>query len=79
MTPGQDYQLKASILAVVLEPSGKKTAITIPAGDRLRVAGEPAPDSPYLPVVWDGRQGEVFKVDFDARTEPVKTVREARV
>lgn len=79
MTPGQDYQLKASILAVVEEPTGKKTATTIPAGDRVRVATSPAADSQNLTVVWEGRRCEVFTVDFEERAEPVKTVREARV
>jgi hypothetical protein len=79
MTPGQDYQLKASILAVVEEPTGKKMATTIPAGDRVRVTGSPAAESPYLIVLWEGRPCEVFTVDFDERAEPVKTVREARV
>ena len=79
MIPGQDYQLNASILAVVEEPTGKKTATTIPAGGRLRAAEEPAADSQYLRVVWEGQTCEVFAVDFDERAEPVKTVREARV
>jgi|KBSMisStandDraft_5_1062788.scaffolds.fasta_scaffold788791_2 hypothetical protein len=79
MTPGQDYQLNASMLAVIEEPTGKKTATTIPAGDKLRVTGSPAADSQHLIVVWQGRLCEVFKVDFEERAEPVKTVREARV
>ena len=79
MTLGQDFQLKESMLAVVVDPSGKKTATTIPAGERLRLSGAAATDSRYLSVLWEGRQCEVFAVDFEERSEPVKTVREARV
>jgi len=79
MIPGQEYQLKASILAVVEESNGKKTATTIPAGAKFRAADAPAADSQYLRVVWEGQTCEVFAVDFDERAEPVKTVREARV
>jgi hypothetical protein len=79
MNLGIDFQLKAAILAVVADESGRQTAITIPEGSRVRVAGEPAADNQYLNIVWEKKACQVFKVDFEERTEPVKTVREARV
>ena len=79
MIPGQDFQLKSSILAVVVEPNGKKTATTIPAGSSVRLSDVPPADAQSLNIVWEGQTCQVFAVDFNERTEPVKTVREARV
>jgi hypothetical protein len=79
MNLGHDFQLKASMLAVVADENGRQTAITIPEGSRITAMSEPAADSQYLNVVWEKKSCQVFKVDFEERAEPVKTVREARV
>ena len=44
---------------------GKRIAVTIPAGEKIRVIGEPRNDERKVDIIWSRRIISVFAVDLE--------------
>ena len=63
---GKRFKLEKATLGVE-RIDGKRRAVTISAGEVIKVLSGPSDDDGMVDVLWDGRSLEMFAVDVDFR------------
>jgi hypothetical protein len=66
MLAGKQFRLERATLALS-NATGKERAVTIPAGDVVKVVAEPSTKKNMLDLLWNGQVVEMFMVDFEGR------------
>jgi len=68
MRAGTRFRLSTSTLTVGSTPRGR-VAVTIPAGEIVKVAAEPHAEDCMVNVLYNGRLLSMFVVDLESRGE----------
>jgi hypothetical protein len=60
------FKLEKETLAIGDE-KGKRVAVTIPAGDIVKLIAEPSPGNKMVDVLWEGRSVAMYAIDLRLR------------
>jgi hypothetical protein len=67
------FKLDKTTLAIGDE-NGKPVAVTIPAGDIVKLIADQSPENKMVDVLWEGRTVAMYAVDLERRgIESLKT------
>ena len=66
MLTGKRFKLEISTMAVE-SVDGKRVAVTVPAGETIKVVSGPRHGDRMMDVLWDGRVVMMFAVDVEER------------
>jgi hypothetical protein len=64
MLAGKQFQFHKNTLVIELV-NDKRTVVTIPAGDILKVVSDPRNGEDRVDVLWNGRMVSMFTVDVE--------------
>ena len=60
------FKLEKSTLAIG-DANGKRVAVTIPAGDTVKLVSKPSPWNKMVDVLWEGRTVAMYAIDLRLR------------
>jgi hypothetical protein len=60
------FKLDKTTLAIG-DVNGKRVAVTIPAGDIVKLVSNPSPWDKMVDVLWEGRRVAVYAIDLRLR------------
>jgi hypothetical protein len=66
MLSGKRFKLEISTVGVEIV-SGKRVAVTVPAGDTIKVVSGPRHTDAMMDVLWEGRVVMLFAIDVEER------------
>ena len=60
------FKLEKATLAIG-DMNGKRVAVTIPAGDTVKLIADPSPGNQMVDVLWEGRAVAMYAIDLKQR------------
>jgi len=76
MLTGKRFRLNMGTLAVTQSSAGRRTTVTIPPGEIVKVVSGPGGEG-LIDVLWNGQLFDMFEVDLESRGEELPEVSEA--
>ena len=76
MLTGKRFRIATETLAVTQSSVGRRTTVTIPAGEIVKVVSGPSGEG-LVDVLWNGQIFDMFEIDLQLRGEELPDVSEA--